>query len=223
MIVPPAPGVFSAAGLLFSDVEHEAARTTFLRGEALSPAVLERDFARPRGGRRAPRWRDDGHARRRAVARGRDALLRPGLRAARAGAGGAVDVARLVAGFHAEHAAHVRPRRRVRPGRRRQPARASGACRSSGAARSTRSSRRGDGPLPAGLLRPRAPASSTRRWSRRADLAGDVAARAAARRRVRRDLRRPAGLPGHARRARQHRDPGRGAWLTATSTRSPSR
>ena len=61
VIVPPAPGVFSAAGLLFSDVEHEAARTTFLRGEALSPAVLERDFHGLEAEARAS-LAHDGHA-----------------------------------------------------------------------------------------------------------------------------------------------------------------
>jgi N-methylhydantoinase A len=44
VLVPPAPGVFSAAGLLVSDIEHEFVRTPFLRGEAIAAEALERDF-----------------------------------------------------------------------------------------------------------------------------------------------------------------------------------
>ncbi|MEA2406617.1 MAG: N-methylhydantoinase [Thermoleophilaceae bacterium] len=44
VLVPPAPGVFSAAGLLVSDIEHEFTRTPFLRGDAISAAALERDY-----------------------------------------------------------------------------------------------------------------------------------------------------------------------------------
>ena len=36
VLVPPAPGVFSAVGLLFSDIEHEFLRTFFRRTEDLS-------------------------------------------------------------------------------------------------------------------------------------------------------------------------------------------
>ena len=36
MLVPPAPGVFSALGLLFSDTEHEVVRTLMLRGDEIT-------------------------------------------------------------------------------------------------------------------------------------------------------------------------------------------
>jgi len=45
VLVPPAPGVFSALGLLFSDTEHEAVRTLMLRGPEVSAAALEGAFA----------------------------------------------------------------------------------------------------------------------------------------------------------------------------------
>lgn len=45
VLVPPAPGVFSALGLLFSDSEHEVVRTLMLRGEAITPAALDAAFA----------------------------------------------------------------------------------------------------------------------------------------------------------------------------------
>jgi N-methylhydantoinase A len=44
VLVPPAPGVFSALGLLFSDSEHEVVRTLMLRGEAITPAALQAAF-----------------------------------------------------------------------------------------------------------------------------------------------------------------------------------
>jgi len=41
VLVPPAPGVFSALGLLFSDTEHETVRTLMLRGAEVTAAALE--------------------------------------------------------------------------------------------------------------------------------------------------------------------------------------
>ena len=40
VLVPLAPGVFSAAGLLLSEIEHEFLRTLPVRGESASPEVL---------------------------------------------------------------------------------------------------------------------------------------------------------------------------------------
>jgi N-methylhydantoinase A len=40
VLIPPAPGVFSALGLVFSDIEHDAMRTIFRRLDALTPADL---------------------------------------------------------------------------------------------------------------------------------------------------------------------------------------
>ena len=44
VLVPPAPGVFSALGLLFSDTEHEVVRTLMLRGEDLTAGGLGSAF-----------------------------------------------------------------------------------------------------------------------------------------------------------------------------------
>jgi N-methylhydantoinase A len=44
VLVPPAPGVFSALGLLFSDTEHEVVRTLMLRGPELTPERLGSAF-----------------------------------------------------------------------------------------------------------------------------------------------------------------------------------
>lgn len=45
VLIPPAPGVFSALGLLFSDTEHEVVRTLMLRGADVDAAALESAFA----------------------------------------------------------------------------------------------------------------------------------------------------------------------------------
>ena len=45
VLIPPAPGVFSALGLLFSDTEHEIVRTLMLRGTEVTAAVLQTAFA----------------------------------------------------------------------------------------------------------------------------------------------------------------------------------
>ncbi len=102
VIVPPAPGVFSAAGLLFSDVEHEFARTSFLRGEAISQEVLERDFRRLEEQTRAS-LAADGHG---SVVVTRVAEMRYSGQAYELAVpvpAGAIDVERLVQGFNAEH------------------------------------------------------------------------------------------------------------------------
>jgi N-methylhydantoinase A len=46
VIIPPAPGVFSAAGLLFSAVEREFMRTVFRRVTQIEPGLLEEAFER---------------------------------------------------------------------------------------------------------------------------------------------------------------------------------
>ena len=45
VLIPPAPGVFSALGLLFSDTEHEVVRTLMLRGTDVTADALESAFA----------------------------------------------------------------------------------------------------------------------------------------------------------------------------------
>jgi N-methylhydantoinase A len=44
VLVPPAPGVFSAAGLLLSEIEHEFVRTVSARGASASPEMLEAGY-----------------------------------------------------------------------------------------------------------------------------------------------------------------------------------
>lgn len=44
VLIPPAPGVFSALGLLFSDTEHEIVRTLMLRGDDVQADTLENAF-----------------------------------------------------------------------------------------------------------------------------------------------------------------------------------
>ena len=44
VLIPPAPGVFSALGLLFSDTEHEIVRTLMLRGDDVQADTLESAF-----------------------------------------------------------------------------------------------------------------------------------------------------------------------------------
>jgi N-methylhydantoinase A len=45
VLIPPAPGVFSALGLLFSDTEHEVVRTLMLRDDEITQETLETAFA----------------------------------------------------------------------------------------------------------------------------------------------------------------------------------
>ena len=45
VLIPPAPGVFSALGLLFSDTEHEIVQTLMLRGADITAGTLQQAFA----------------------------------------------------------------------------------------------------------------------------------------------------------------------------------
>src|SRR4051794_2368009 len=45
VLIPPSPGIFSATGLLTTDLKRDAARTVMRRLEALDPAEVERTFA----------------------------------------------------------------------------------------------------------------------------------------------------------------------------------
>ena len=102
VLVPPAPGVFSALGLLFSDTEHEVVRTLLLRGDELEPARLESAFAEIEGEAAAHLARD-GDA---AVTVSRYADVRFAGQAYELTVpvpAGDVDVPRLVADFVAEH------------------------------------------------------------------------------------------------------------------------
>ena len=53
VVVPPAPGLFSAFGLLYSEVEHHYVRTWRRRARGLDPAELEEAFGRLEGEARA--------------------------------------------------------------------------------------------------------------------------------------------------------------------------
>ena len=102
VVVPPAPGVFSALGLLFSDTEHEVVRTLMLRADDVTAERLDVAFDELETEARAHLDRD-GNA---PVTVTRYADIRfagqayelPVLVPA-----GQLDVARLVADFVAEH------------------------------------------------------------------------------------------------------------------------
>ena len=119
VLVPPAPGVFSALGLLFSDTEHEVVRTLMLRGDAITGHRLQAAFAELEGEATAHL---DGTAET-AVAVTRYADVRfagqayelPVLVPA-----GEIDVSRLVADFVAEHVRTYGHGSAGRPGRRRR-------------------------------------------------------------------------------------------------------
>jgi N-methylhydantoinase A len=53
VVIPPAPGLFSAFGLLYSEVEHHYVRTWRRRTRGLDPAELEEAFGRLEGEARA--------------------------------------------------------------------------------------------------------------------------------------------------------------------------
>lgn len=61
VFIPPAPGVFSAAGLLFSRVERELTETVFRRAMSLDPDGIEAVFARLEG-RARDLLAEEGHA-----------------------------------------------------------------------------------------------------------------------------------------------------------------
>ncbi len=60
VIIPHAPGVFSAFGMLFSDLRYDFVRTWFTRLDDADFAELERIYARARGRRPPQRRRDLG-------------------------------------------------------------------------------------------------------------------------------------------------------------------
>ena len=102
VLVPPAPGVFSALGLLFSDTEHEVVRTLMLRGPEITAPALEGAFAEIEA-EATNEVSDDRHA---AVSVSRFADIRYAGQAYELSVGvdsGPVDVERLVEDFVAEH------------------------------------------------------------------------------------------------------------------------
>jgi N-methylhydantoinase A len=102
VLVPPAPGVFSALGLLFSDTEHEVVRTLMLRGDDITPERLESAFGQLETEARANVDRDGGAA----VVVSRAADVRFAGQAYELPVpvpAGEIDVARLLADFVAEH------------------------------------------------------------------------------------------------------------------------
>jgi N-methylhydantoinase A len=104
VLVPPAPGVFSAVGLLFSDVEHEFLQTFLRRLDELDANAAEAAY-RGMEGEAVDALCAEGHARG-DVALRRLADVRYGGQAYEltvAVPGGPLDVASLVEAFHAEH------------------------------------------------------------------------------------------------------------------------
>ena len=165
VLVPPAPGVFSALGLLFSDSEHEVVRTLMLRGVDGGGAVLDEAFDAIED-EAASSFSDTRSAR---VTVTRHADIRyagPGLRALRAGRAGARRRRPPRRGLRGRARPDVRPRFGRRPGRRRldpgrRPRRAHGV----EALRPARGDplARAAGRHEAGVLRPGARSRSTRR------------------------------------------------------------
>ena len=160
VLVPLAPGVFSAAGLLLSEIEHEFVRTLPARGESASPEMLHAAPTASSSPRPSAPWspravpRADRH-----LALRRHPLRRSGLRA---------DAARRRrrsrprpdrVGLQRRAPPHVRPRLGRRADRHRQPEADRARGRRTATHRTTRSPasrpRHGRADAPR-LLRPRA-------------------------------------------------------------------
>jgi N-methylhydantoinase A len=101
VLIPPSPGVFSAAGLLFSEVEREFMRTLFRRVGRLDPGELEAAFARLEEEARAE-LAAEGHDPAR-IALGRFGDFRYAGQAYELSVPYAGDLGAAVEAFHAEH------------------------------------------------------------------------------------------------------------------------
>ncbi|MFO1061378.1 MAG: hydantoinase/oxoprolinase family protein [Dongiaceae bacterium] len=101
VLIPPSPGVFSAAGLLFSDVEREFMRTLFRRAVRLETAELEAAFIRLEAEARAE-LAGEGHDPAR-IALGRIGDFRYAGQAYELSVPYAGDLAAAIDAFHAEH------------------------------------------------------------------------------------------------------------------------
>jgi len=102
VLIPPAPGVFSALGLLFSDTEHEIVRTLMLRGTEVTAEALQDAFVAAEREATSNLVAADEAA----VTVTRFADVRYGGQAYELPVhvpAGAIDVARLVDDFVAEH------------------------------------------------------------------------------------------------------------------------
>ena len=117
VLVPPAPGVFSALGLLFSDTEHEVVRTLMLRGDEITAERLQSELAALEDEATAHLDGRLGHGR---PLRGRP-LLGAGVRAHDPGAGGRERRRAGRGRLRRRARPHVRARLRRRPGRHRLP------------------------------------------------------------------------------------------------------
>lgn len=107
ILIPPSPGVFSAFGLLLSEVEHEVMQTLYGRVDAISAVTLQQAYARIESQARSM-LRQEGYAQE-SVSTSRYADLHYCHQAFEltvpvAGSGDDVpQLERLVADFHAEH------------------------------------------------------------------------------------------------------------------------
>ena len=117
LLIPRSPGIFSATGLLTTDLKRDAAVTIMRRLDALDPAVVEATFAGIEQAGRGELERE-GIAARRDELRppGRSPLRRPELRADDAGR------RRPARALPCRARPHLRLRRARRAGRGRQPA-----------------------------------------------------------------------------------------------------
>ena len=137
VLVPPAPGVFSALGLLFSDTEHEVVRTLMLRGDEITARRLEAAFAELEAEATADLAGTAGAT----VTVSRYADIRYAGQAYELSVAvppGAIDVERARRRLRRRARAHLRPRLGRRPGRRRLDPRARPPRAHRGAAATTR-------------------------------------------------------------------------------------
>ena len=103
VLIPPAPGVFSAAGLLFSNVEHTQQRSVFRRTTEVDAAFLSKAFAELEGTVREDMKKESIAASRIAIKKLADLRYTGQAFELTVPAEGA-DIKAIEAAFHAEHA-----------------------------------------------------------------------------------------------------------------------
>jgi N-methylhydantoinase A len=102
VLIPPAPGVFSAAGLLFSNVEHTQQRSVFQRASAVDAGSLQTAFGALTG-QVMEEMRKEGIAEARVTLKRLADLRYTGQAFELSVPVEEVDLARIEAAFHAEH------------------------------------------------------------------------------------------------------------------------
>ena len=104
VLIPPAPGVFSAAGLLFSNVEHTQQRSIFRRTSELTALQLAHAFEQLEGQVRSDMHKEGIEAARVSVKRLADLRYSGQAFELSVPVGEVIDIALVQATFHAEHA-----------------------------------------------------------------------------------------------------------------------